>query len=256
MIAGVVIPAAGLGTRLRPLTETCPKEMLPVGGRPLIAASLLEVVAASVERAVVVVSPGKESLRQWLCERAPASLDLRFAVQTEARGVLDAVDRGARLLAPGPYAVLYPDYIHVPDQRGLAELLQYADPARGSTFAMLRMTHERASRFGATARVTLAGDGEGARAITHVEAGATPRNGAFHTLFAEVRGLAHLAALARGPLDDARGLGILGDLAREERLYGVELSGDVLDLGTRAGYEHAVARFEAGARWRDAPQFG
>ena len=50
MIAGVVIPAAGLGTRLRPLTETCPKEMLPVGGRPLIAASLLEVVAASVER--------------------------------------------------------------------------------------------------------------------------------------------------------------------------------------------------------------
>lgn len=253
MIAGVVIPAAGLGTRLRPLTDTCPKEMLPVGGRPLIAASLLEVVAARVDRAVVVVSPGKESLREWLTERAPASLDLRFAVQAEARGVLDAVDRGARLLPPGPYAVLYPDYVHVPDQRGLAELLRHADPARGSTFAMLRMTRERASRFGATARVTLAGEREGARTITHVEAGQSPREGAFHTLFAEVRGAAHLDALARGPLDDARGLGLLGDLAREGSLYGVELTGDVLDLGTRVGYEHAVARFDAGARWRDAP---
>jgi len=47
------ILGAGLGTRLRPLTENCPKPLLPVGGRPLITYAMDHLIAAGVERFIV-----------------------------------------------------------------------------------------------------------------------------------------------------------------------------------------------------------
>jgi UTP-glucose-1-phosphate uridylyltransferase len=253
VITGVIIPAAGLGTRLRPLTDTCAKEMLPLGGRPLLVASLLEALAANVSRVVVVVSPAKQSLLHWLTAHTPAGLTVDVAVQPEPRGVLDAVARGAALLPAGPYAVLYPDYVHLPDQTGLAQLLRHADPTRGSLFAVHTLDDARAHRFGATARVTC----DVSHRITAVAATPSPHGTATHTVFAEVRGEAHLRALAAGPLDDGRVLPLLQELARAGQLHGLPLTGEVLDLGVRAGYDDAVERFTSGtARWRDDARFG
>jgi mannose-1-phosphate guanylyltransferase len=44
---------AGLGTRLRPLTETCPKPLLPIGGRPIITYAMDHLITAGVERFIV-----------------------------------------------------------------------------------------------------------------------------------------------------------------------------------------------------------
>ena len=44
---------AGLGTRLRPLTERCPKPLLPLGGRPVITYAMDHLLAAGVERFIV-----------------------------------------------------------------------------------------------------------------------------------------------------------------------------------------------------------
>ncbi|MDI9613123.1 MAG: nucleotidyltransferase family protein [Acidobacteriota bacterium] len=47
------IPGAGLGTRLRPLTENCPKPLLPVGGRPVITYAMDHLITVGVERFIV-----------------------------------------------------------------------------------------------------------------------------------------------------------------------------------------------------------
>ena len=47
------ILGAGLGMRLRPLTEECPKPLLPVGGRPLITYAMDHCLTAGVERFIV-----------------------------------------------------------------------------------------------------------------------------------------------------------------------------------------------------------
>jgi mannose-1-phosphate guanylyltransferase len=47
------ILGAGLGTRLKPLTDQCPKPLLPVGGRPLITYAMDHLLSAGVERFIV-----------------------------------------------------------------------------------------------------------------------------------------------------------------------------------------------------------
>ncbi|GAA3776419.1 hypothetical protein GCM10022206_14020 [Streptomyces chiangmaiensis] len=54
-IRGAVIPAAGLGSRL-PLTKATPKEMLPVGDKPVIEHTVRELVDSGI---TIVVSGGK-----------------------------------------------------------------------------------------------------------------------------------------------------------------------------------------------------
>ncbi len=53
MIRTAFILGAGLGTRLRPLTEDCPKPLLPVGGRPLITYAMDHCLTGGIERFIV-----------------------------------------------------------------------------------------------------------------------------------------------------------------------------------------------------------
>jgi MurNAc alpha-1-phosphate uridylyltransferase len=61
-----LILAAGRGERMRPLTDACPKPLLPVGGKPLIAWHLDALAAADVKRVVINTA--------WLEEQFPAAL--------------------------------------------------------------------------------------------------------------------------------------------------------------------------------------
>src|SRR6476646_8968899 len=73
-IRKVVLPAAGLGTRLRPLTSALPKEMLPVGKRLVIQHVLEECAAAGLDHVLAVISRRKLALLDAL-EEEDAPLD-------------------------------------------------------------------------------------------------------------------------------------------------------------------------------------
>jgi UTP--glucose-1-phosphate uridylyltransferase len=57
-----VIPVAGLGTRLLPATKSQPKEMLPVGRRPVVQYVVEELSRVGIERVLFVTGPGKQSI--------------------------------------------------------------------------------------------------------------------------------------------------------------------------------------------------
>ena len=85
-----IIPAAGLGTRFRPVTRVVPKEMLPVGSKPALELIVDEARSAGADDIVIVISHGKELVREYFKNDS----SITFAYQQEQKGLGDAVLSG------------------------------------------------------------------------------------------------------------------------------------------------------------------
>jgi len=57
-----VVPVAGLGTRLLPATKSQPKEMLPVGRKPVVQYVVEELARGGMQRILFITGPGKASI--------------------------------------------------------------------------------------------------------------------------------------------------------------------------------------------------
>ena len=65
MIKQAIIPLAGLGTRMLPLTSVMPKELLPLNGRPNIEYIMDECIEAGIKKFIFIISKKKESIRRY-----------------------------------------------------------------------------------------------------------------------------------------------------------------------------------------------
>ena len=63
MIKQAIIPLAGLGTRLLPLTSVLPKELLPINGKPGVEYILDECIGAGIKRVIFIISNKKKVLK-------------------------------------------------------------------------------------------------------------------------------------------------------------------------------------------------
>lgn len=102
--------AAGRGERMRPLTDTCPKPLLPVAGKPLIAWHLERLAAAGFTEVVINLS--------WLGEQIAAALGdgarhgVRIAWSREPWPALETgggIFNALPLLGPGPFLLVNGD---------------------------------------------------------------------------------------------------------------------------------------------------
>ena len=65
MIKQAIIPLAGQGTRLLPLTSVIPKELLPINGKPGIEYILDECIKAGIKDIIFVISKKKEIIKKY-----------------------------------------------------------------------------------------------------------------------------------------------------------------------------------------------
>lgn len=86
-----IIPAAGIGTRLRPHTYTLPKALLFVAGKPIISHILDDVVELGVSSIVLIVGYKGELIEEFV-RKHYAGVKVDFVVQAERRGIGHAVD--------------------------------------------------------------------------------------------------------------------------------------------------------------------
>lgn len=95
-----MIFAAGLGTRLRPLTDTVPKALVKVGGKPMLQWNIEKMIGAGITNIVVNVHHFPDLIREFLAENNHFGIDIRISDETEA--ILDTgggLKKAAPLLA-------------------------------------------------------------------------------------------------------------------------------------------------------------
>ena len=78
-----MIFAAGLGTRLKPLTDTMPKALVPVAGQPLLWHVIMKLKSAGYERIVVNVHHFADQIIDYLCANDKFGLDIRISDERE-----------------------------------------------------------------------------------------------------------------------------------------------------------------------------
>ena len=76
-ITKAVIPAAGLGTRLLPITKSMPKEMLPLVDKPVIQCVVEEAVSAGLEDIIIITGRGKRAIEDHFDRNIELEEDLR-----------------------------------------------------------------------------------------------------------------------------------------------------------------------------------
>ena len=65
MIKQAIIPLAGLGTRMLPLTSVMPKELLPINGKPNLEYILEECLDAGVKQFIFIISKKKMNIKNF-----------------------------------------------------------------------------------------------------------------------------------------------------------------------------------------------
>ena len=132
-----MVLAAGLGTRMRPLTDSRPKALVPVAGRPLLDRVLDKLVEAGVERAVVNVHHFADQVEAHVRGRT----DLEVLISDERAGLLDSgggIQHARALLGEDPIFVANIDSLWLEGATPALEGLKAAwDPQRMDLLLLL-----------------------------------------------------------------------------------------------------------------------
>lgn len=175
-----ILPVAGMGTRLLPATKSQPKEMLPVGYKPVVQYVVEEMVEQGIDKFLFVTGRKKRSIEDHFDD--DPELESRIGDRSEgqddyaARGVeffyvrqrrplgnADAVRLGREFVGDEPFVVGFGDTIvHSPRQPGVVRRMVEAHErnAAAATIAVWQVPQEETRRYGVVRPAEGAGEAE------------------------------------------------------------------------------------------------
>jgi UTP--glucose-1-phosphate uridylyltransferase len=170
MIKQAIIPLAGLGTRLLPLTSVLPKEFLPINGRPGIEYILDECIKSGVKEFIFIISKKKELIKKYfyndifykkliMKKNKDQSLKneykkikkykkmIKFVYQNSPRGTGDAVLKCRKLIKSNFFLMLMPDDLIV-KKNCTSSLIKIHKKYKSSVIASKKVNKKDVSRWG------------------------------------------------------------------------------------------------------------
>jgi UTP--glucose-1-phosphate uridylyltransferase len=256
-----VIPAAGMGTRVQEMTHGLPKEMLPIGGRPMISYAIQEAALCDLAEIYIVINAHKDALRRYL-----ESEDLAKAIRSEHRGqgislpcltfvdqplLLgsgEAIYRAKALVGEEPFALMMPDFVFFGRVPCLAQMIPLYERFDRDIVGLIELRGKEAEGFGNVGIVQGSEQEQGVVAIHSLsDKMLTPL-----IVREEEQVLKAVPRWIFGPhffayLEQTKGEGEWDDtpalqlLCTERKVFGRILDGRGFDVGNPVGYEAAAA---------------
>ena len=179
-IRKVVVPVAGLGTRVLPATKSIPKELLPVIDRPLIDYVVREAYDAGIEEIILVTGRGKGAIDDYFdhsfeleetlkAKKKTAILEeveavipkagtVSYTRQQAPLGLGHAVWCARSLVGNEPFAVSLPDEIVVSRPGFLKQMVDAYEKVGGNLVAVEEVPADEVSKYGVVAPKERKGD--------------------------------------------------------------------------------------------------
>ncbi|MCE8020234.1 nucleotidyltransferase family protein [Halomonas sp. MCCC 1A11036] len=117
-----MILAAGLGKRMRPLTDHCPKPLLPVAGKPLIVHHLERLAASGIREVVINVSYRAEQIIEALGDGTAHGVDIAWSREASPLETGGGIRQALPLLGEAPFMLVNGDVWCELDPRTLPPL--------------------------------------------------------------------------------------------------------------------------------------
>ncbi len=150
-----IIPAAGKGSRVQAVRTGIPKEMIPVGGRPMIAHCIEEALLAGLQEICIILGPEKGCVREYLdAHPAAESTDPRlegrqswrfvFLVQREPTGLANALSLARGFVGRSPFAYILPDEIFIGNIPAIQQVAEAAASRCEHALGLQRLDGDKA----------------------------------------------------------------------------------------------------------------
>ncbi|WGE89956.1 UTP--glucose-1-phosphate uridylyltransferase GalU [Actinobacillus arthritidis] len=271
----VIIPVAGLGTRMLPATKAIPKEMLTIADKPLIQYIVNECVVAGIKEIVLVTHSSKNAIenhfdtsfeletmlekrvkRQLLDEVrsiVPKDVTLMHVRQGQAKGLGHAVLCGRAVVGNEPFAVVLPDVIladFTADQKteNLAAMIKRFNETKHSQIMVAPVPKEDVSSYGVAdcAGVDIPA-GETAKIVKMVEKPSVeeaPSNLAVvgrYVFSANIWDLLEKTPIGVG--DEIQLTDAIDMLIEQETVEAFHMTGRTFDCGDKLGYMQAFTEY-------------
>ncbi|WP_285164772.1 UTP--glucose-1-phosphate uridylyltransferase GalU [Shewanella goraebulensis] len=271
----VVIPVAGLGTRMLPATKAIPKEMLPIVDKPLIQYIVNECVSAGIKEIVLVTHASKNAIenhfdtsyelestlekrvkRQLLEEVqsiCPRDVTIMHVRQGEAKGLGHAVLCAKPCIGSEPFAVVLPDVIldeYTANQNtdNLAAMIARYKTSFASQIMVAPVPENEVNKYGIAdcdGEEIVAGESAKITAMVEKPAiGNAPSNLAVvgrYVLSEKIWGL--LAKTPAGAGDEIQLTDAIDMLIEQDRVEAFNMTGKSHDCGDKLGYMKAFVEY-------------
>lgn len=173
-VTHAVIPVAGFGTRMLPLSKSVPKELLPLGNRPAIHYVIEEAIAAGIKNIVLVGHAQKSAIENYFDVNAeldnqlrakgkeeladslnwlPEDVSVSMIRQGKPLGLGHAVLKARPIVGDNPFAVLLPDVVLNPfttdmDKDNLAYMIHSFEQSKHSQILVGAVADEDVHKYG------------------------------------------------------------------------------------------------------------
>ena len=278
-ITKAVIPAAGLGTRMLPISKSVPKEMLPIDAKPAMQYLVEEAAKAGITDILVITAVGKECIQKHFtaCPQYEKKLldsgkenmyrelrninglaDIYYLNQHEAGGLGQAIRMAKNFVGNEPIAVLYGDDVVISEKSATLQLCEIYEKYGKSVAGVKKVSPDVIGKY---CSLKVDNIGEGVFSVSDMIEKPKPEQ-----VYSD------LAILGRVVLEPCifdildripRGFGgelqltdAMAVLARESGMYAFEFEGTRYDIGNKlsflmANIECAVNNPEYGEEFKE-----